>query len=333
MTSDFSSLFNHTSRPTRHQLDEVEDNLPPGLSEQGYTFDQTIELDTATLSTMGTNPKVTIPNGPFAGLIANLSPYKLETTATSTRAQCNLEREMNNYLIPLFQFGMFSDKDIELHPGPAFTFNGRVHANGNIYVNGNVTFLSKVTTANEFIYDVLRNDSTRSGASVKIKAPNPSTFLVSVTKGSMNDGPNLPTATASPAGQRGYFPGSPDGSINTSWNSTSVAAAVSGVANKFGGQILTRTTGAAALKLPLQLDGNPTVELIKRKMPNDSPDPDEPTSLDESRYHSKASIRILIDDEAPTTTDASGIPSTKGVLLSAFDPIPRRPQRQRLPRL
>ena len=78
-------------------------------------------------------------------------------------AQCKLTRDMNNYLIPLFQFGMFSDKDIELHPGPDFTFNGRVHANGNIYVNGSVKFLDKVTTANELVYDVLRNGSTRTG--------------------------------------------------------------------------------------------------------------------------------------------------------------------------
>jgi hypothetical protein len=316
MTSDFSSLFNHTSRPTLNQLNQIALEYPSELTAEGYTFDQKIEVDTARLTEMGTNPRVTIPSGPFGGLIANLSPYKLNTTATSSTAQCNLAREMNNYLIPLFQFGMFSDKDIELHPGPAFTFNGRVHANGNIYVNGNVTFLAKVTTANEFIYDVMRNGSTRSGASVKIKAPNPSTFLVNVTQGSMTNGPNITSATATPAGQRGYFPGSPNGTINTSWNGNSVAAAASGVANKFGGQLLTRTTGAAQLKLPLQLDGSPTRELIKRMMANDS------ETLSESRYHSKAEIRILIDDENPSTTDAARIPAGQGVALSTFDPIP-----------
>jgi len=313
MTSDFSSLFNSTSRPTLGQLDDIAASYPTELTPEGYTFDQRIELDTATLSTMGPNPTVTIPSGPFGGLIASISPYKLTTTATSATAQCNLVREMNNYLIPLFQFGMFSDKDIELHPGPAFTFNGRVHANGNIYVEGNVTFLAKVTAANEFIYDVLRNGSTRTGSSVKMKV---GAITVDVTKGSMNLGPNITTATATPAGQRGYFPGSPDGTINTSWDSTSVAAATSGVPNKFGGQLLTRTTGASALRLPLQLDGNPTHELIKRMMPNDS------QTLSESRYHSKAEIRILIDDENPSSLDASRIPAGQGVSLSTFDPIP-----------
>ena len=204
MTNDFSALFAHTSRPSDSQLHNIELNYPTELTSEGYTFpDHTIALNSVALAAMGTNPTVTIPYGPFGGLIANLKPYTLTTTAQSSMAQCKLTRDMNNYLIPLFQFGMFSDEDIELHPGPAFTFNGRVHANGNIYVNGSVKFLAKVTTANEFIYDVLRNGSTRTGATVSMQV---GSVNVAVTKGSMNNGPNLPTATASPAGQQGYFP-------------------------------------------------------------------------------------------------------------------------------
>lgn len=319
MTNDFSALFAHTSRPSTAQLHNIELTYPPELTAEGYSFpDHTIVLNSAALAAMGTNTAVTIPYGPFGGLIANLKPYTLTTNAQSSIAQCKLLRDMNNYLIPLFQFGMFSDEDIEVHPGPPFAFNGRVHANGNIYANGDIKFLAKVTTANEFIYDVLRNGSTRTGNNVSIQA---GSINVAVSKGSMNLGPRLPAATASPAGQRGYFPGSPYGTINSSWNSTSVAAAVSGTANQFGGQLLTRTTGAAPLKLPLQLDGSPTREIIKRRMPNDSPNPATPSALSDSRYHSKAQIRILIDDEAPSTTDAAGIPAGQGVFLSTFDPV------------
>jgi hypothetical protein len=319
MTNDFSSLFAHTSRPSVAQLRAIELTYPTELTNEGYTFpEHTIGLNSAALADLGPNPSVTIPYGPFGGMIANLRPYTLTTTAKSTMAQCKLSRDMNNYLVPLFQFGMFSDKDIELHPGPPFTFNGRVHANGNIYVNGSVKFLAKVTTANELIYDVLRNGSTRSGATVSMTV---GSVNVALTKGSMNYGPNLPLATASPEGQQGYFPGSPDGTINTSWKSTSVAAAALNTPNRFGGQLLTRTTGAAPLKLPLQLDNNDTRELIKRRMPNDSHGLTEPSALSESRYHSKAEIRILIDDESPSTADASGIPVGEGVVLSTFDPI------------
>jgi hypothetical protein len=319
MTNDFSGLFAHTSRPSTTQLHNIELNYPTELINEGYTFpDHTLALNSDALAAMGTNPTVTIPYGPFGGLIANLKPYTLTATAQSSMAQCKLSRDMNNYLIPLFQFGMFSDEDIELHPGPDFTFNGRVHANGNIYVNGSVKFLAKVTTANELIFDVLRNGGTRTGAMVSMQV---GTINVALTKGSMTNGPNLPSATASPAGQQGYFPGSPNGTVNASWKSTSVAAAIVGTPNQFGGQLLTRTTGAAPLKLPLQLDNNLTRELIKRRMPNDSPLPGITSALSDSRYHSKAGIRILIDDEAPSTTDASSIPAGQGVSLSTFDPI------------
>ncbi|MCM3871898.1 MAG: hypothetical protein ND895_14540 [Pyrinomonadaceae bacterium] len=326
MTNNFSTLFAHTSRPTNAELHDIELNTPDELTTPvdpanvAYRFpDHTLVKNLAAIAAMGTNTTVTIPYGPFNGLIAGVTPYKLTITAESTMAQCKLTRDMNNYLIPLFQFGMFSDRDIELHPGPAFVFNGRVHANGNIYVNGNVKFLDKVTTASEFIYDKLRNGDVRAGATVSMRV---GAIDVTINKGSMTNGPNITTATATPVGQRGYFPGSPDGTINTSWNTTSVAAAVAGQANKFGGQLLTRSTGAAQLKLPLQLDGNPTRELIKRMMPNDNADPLDPSALSESRYHSKAEIRILIDDEAPTLADGAGIPAGQGVTLSTWDPLP-----------
>lgn len=321
MTSDFSALFTRTSKPTQTQLDTVAASYPGELVAEGFTFSQTMTLDTATLIKMqdsqditdGSNPFVQIPSGPFAGLRASITPYRMTSTATQTNSsiQVGLEREMNNYLIPLFQFGMFSDKDIELHPGPPFVFNGRIHTNGNLYLNGDVTLRDKVTVANELVYDVLRNDSTRTGANVRMVV---NSITVPLTMGSVKIGPNLPGATPS---MRGYFPGSPNGTDNNSWRTTSVAAAKSGRNNQFGGQLLTRSTGSSPLLLPLQLGGNPTRELIKRSIAGEAGlDP----ILNQSRYHTKAQIRILIDDEGDAT-NAGGIPSGQGVNLSTFDPI------------
>jgi len=53
----------------------------------------------------------------------------------------------------------------------------------------------------------------------------------------------------------------------------------------------------------MQIEGNQTKEIIRRMMPNDN------TVLSESRYHEKAQIRILIDDETPASADAAGIPA------------------------
>jgi Tfp pilus assembly protein PilX len=306
MSSDFNTLFARTSRPTQTQLNNIA-AAPPDLASEGFAFNQSIVPDDTTLAAMrltqnitnGSYPTVTVPNGPLVGLTAAVIPYILTTTATSSTAQVNLERRMNNYLVPIFQFGMFSNEDMEIHPGPAFTFNGRVHANGNLYVNGNITFLDKVTTASEVVRDVLRNGATHTGTVTFNSGP------LTVGNASVVLGPNL----------AGSDPTSPDGTRNGSWKSNSVAT--------YGGQLLTSLTGVAPLKLPLQLDGNQPREIIKRRTPNDD------VTLSDSRYHSKAEIRILLEDEGSTTDVArsnaavNGDGTTNaGVNLSTFDPIP-----------
>lgn len=299
MSSDFSALFGRTSRPTSTQLNDIAAD-PPQLTGEGFSFTQSILLDQATLDAMratqgitnGAYPSVTVPDGPLVGLTASVAPYTLTTTATSASAQVNLTRQMNNYLVPIFQFGMFSNEDMEIHPGPAFTFNGRVHANGNLYLNGNVSFIDKVTTAGEAVRDVLRNGATHTGT-VTFESG-----TLNTGAGSVFNGPNV----------SGSNPSSPTGTTNPSWKSNSVAT--------YGGQVLTRSTGVGPLLLPLQLDGNQTREIIKRRTPSDT------ETLSDSRYHTKAGIRILIDDENPVGTDAAGIPSGQGVNLSTFYPIP-----------
>lgn len=317
MTNQFSALFQRTSNPTAAQLDAVAGKYPTELTAQGFTFTQSLKLDQPTLDKMspgGVAPYVDIEKGQLAGLKASVTPYKMTATAINsyTGARVTLERTINNYLVPLFQFGMFSDKDIELHPGPAFTFNGRIHTNGNLYLNGNVTMLDKVTVANELVYDVLRNGSVRTGASVKMMVGG--TLPVSLTKGSVVNGPNFPGAAV---GARGYNPTSPNGSNNATWTTTSANPAAAGTPNQFGGQLLTRSTGATPLVLPLQLGGSSTIELIKRSVAGEAVlDP----VLSKSRYHTKSEIRIIIDDES-MTGDAAGIPTGQGLTLSNFNPI------------
>ena len=116
MTNDFSALFARTSRPTTAQLNAIA-AAPPDLTSEGFRFtSQSIALDDTTLAAMrlsqgitnGAYPYVTIPTGPFAGLTASVTPYTLSSIAQSSFAQVSLTRQMNNYLIPIFQFGMFS---------------------------------------------------------------------------------------------------------------------------------------------------------------------------------------------------------------------------------
>lgn len=154
MTNDFCALFARTSRPTTAELNTIAAAYPTELTNEGFSFTKP-DGSPNQLLTVDTNAPtgtVTIPTGPFSGLVASVTPYLLDTTVvqTATGAQIRLQRRINNYLVPIFQFGMFSNEDLEVHPGPPFAFNGRVHANGNLYISGTMTFLSKLTTANDW---------------------------------------------------------------------------------------------------------------------------------------------------------------------------------------
>ena len=173
MTNDFSELFRRKLNPTAADLTAVAGAPPAPLLNEGFGFDQSIAEDTARLTELRriqnlpntVYPRVNIPEGPYAGLYASIIPYKMSSTATNqyTTAEVKLEREFNNYLVPLFQFGMFSNEDIEINPGPLLTFNGRVHTNRNLYAVRNVKFLNKVTMAGELVRDAVRGGDANTG--------------------------------------------------------------------------------------------------------------------------------------------------------------------------
>jgi hypothetical protein len=331
MTNDFSNLFRQKMNPTSADLAQIAADYPQALQTEGFTFAQTLEEDTDRLDELraiqglpsNVYPRVNISDGPYAGLYSSVIPYKMTSQAnrTITRTEVKLERDFNNYLVPLFQFGMFSNEDIEIHPGPLMTFNGRIHTNGNLYALRNTKFLNRITAAGEFVRDATRGGEPNDAAGndnvwIEVGGINVKSDLGAgsvKSGGGTVGGPNLPGSTS---GQRGYFPGSPNGIANANWETESVRQPTAGTSNRFGGQILTNTTGAAALKLPLELAGNSAAELIKRSLPSDS------DILKFSRYHNKSQIRILIDDETAGSGvgNVAGIPAGQGVMLSSFMP-------------
>ncbi|HQU83278.1 MAG TPA: hypothetical protein PKY59_09150 [Pyrinomonadaceae bacterium] len=337
MTNDFSNLFRSKMYPTAADLNTIALAHPPELTGEGFTFNQSIQEDLARLNELraaqglpaSIYPRVNIPDGPYSGLYASIIPYKMQSTATQgySKAEVKLEREFNNYLVPLFQFGMFSNEDIEVHPGPLMTFNGRVHTNQNLYALRNTKFLNRVTIAGELVRDATRGGepNNSSGNNEVYFQTNNINIRSSLGNGSVMSLGGLvggPFISGSVLGQRGFFPDSPLGVANPNWETESVKPIAAGVPNRFGGQVFTGTTGATSLKLPLEIGGNNPAELIKRSMPYDA------EILAESRYHSKAQVRILIDDwnAGNGAANVAGIPAGKGVLLkndaTGFDPIP-----------
>src|SRR5437763_1868995 len=103
----------------------------------------------------------TISAGPDAGLIGEILPVTLNVTArmAGSNAQVRLTRNVEVALIPVFQFGVFSDSDLSYFPGPPFDFAGRMHTNGNLFLgSGNsLTFHDKISAVSEVVRAQLSN--------------------------------------------------------------------------------------------------------------------------------------------------------------------------------
>ncbi len=108
----------------------VLDSLPyPNMD--GYTYD----LFDVTKEGVPTQEIITA--GDYMGLIGYVTRYNVMARALSGRSSTTINREVQHQFIPLFQFGVFYDEDLEIFPGPTMTFEGRVHTNANLYMGSN----------------------------------------------------------------------------------------------------------------------------------------------------------------------------------------------------
>lgn len=113
------------------------DPLPPG----GFCLVDVCNPGAAPVCNYPLRPTnlVTIPRGDYAGLQGFARRFRMVATAkasSSAGSDVQVTRDFNNYLIPTFQFGIFSDADFELYIPPTWAFGGWVHTNGNFFTTG-----------------------------------------------------------------------------------------------------------------------------------------------------------------------------------------------------
>jgi Tfp pilus assembly protein PilX len=147
--------------PTTAQLNAI-----TAPSVQGFTF------DTFTITANGSGTNVTISTGAYAGLNAFATPYTITAQASGTTLESGtvrLTQDLQDQLIPLFQFGVFYNGDLEIFPGPPMTFNGRIHSNKHIYIGGAATVDSRMSSASSIFR--CRKDNPSSCSNVQIKKP------------------------------------------------------------------------------------------------------------------------------------------------------------------
>ena len=76
----------------------------------------------------------------FKGLYGDGQTYVIASTASSTGQNSPVTSTVAQTVwfgnIPLFQFAIFYNQDMEINPGSSFTVNGHVHSNYNIWATG-----------------------------------------------------------------------------------------------------------------------------------------------------------------------------------------------------
>ncbi|MCH7565136.1 MAG: hypothetical protein IH968_15085 [Gemmatimonadetes bacterium] len=115
----------------------------------GFTF------DSFSVRKIGSVQTERITDGPFAGLYSLTQIVEIHSEAADGDFNSSaILVTAKAQAIPVFQFGVFYEKDLEITNGPRLDFAGWVHSNGNIYLSSsNQYFQDLVTTPNNVYHD------------------------------------------------------------------------------------------------------------------------------------------------------------------------------------
>jgi Tfp pilus assembly protein PilX len=230
-------LLEQKTAPSAADLDDVEQKTVAtlGTSMSSATFPVlSVKYYNSVTNTVGDAPSassnslVTITEGPNKGLRAQQTPIQVLATAKVNQASASVADAIRVDLIPVFQFAIFFDGDLEAQRPARMSVSGRVHTNGNLYLsNGErVDFLNTVTVAGRV------NSRGASSAALTVGSGTTGTYFRRLSDGTqVAIANNLPRA--SDADQKTY--------LETTYG--------------IGGGLQDSTTGAEPLSIPLRLSG------------------------------------------------------------------------------
>lgn len=124
------------------------------------------------------NPNQNIVLGPpYEGLYALGATYQIIANAKNTASQYGVRaavgQEVNLATIPIFQFAIFYQDDMEINPGAPMTISGLVHGNNNIYLQPQspLTFNNDLSASGDVIRNSKPGDPTvRPAGSIQFNA-------------------------------------------------------------------------------------------------------------------------------------------------------------------
>lgn len=332
MTRDFVDVFEQKLVPSDTDIANIKAKPVPGFSN--FTFETSI---TRTSENTPTN----LTGGSYSGLYALRDSWEVNSYATEERTgvKTQLRRRFYSDRIPVFQFGMFYEDDLEINRPPFFTFGGRVHTNGNLFVTAQpltwgdgIYFNSRVTAAGEIVNDIWKPGT---GTNFTDGVDNQSNVFISDASGVPQE---LLTGEGSvncvtPTGPNVFAskPNLPNCSENPNWMTQKA---------KFQGNL---ESSVRPLNLPLSQLNIDMVEIIKRgknvgDVANNAGTVAAVTSTtkdssltSKERFANKPGLRISLSDSkaklpgcaAATATDPCGVrlDGTLGTSSIGYQPL------------
>lgn len=232
----------------------------PSITNTGVTYSTAAA---ATLSGGGTWTSKTLTYGDYIGLNASTQTINVAVTATDSvngvAHTSTVNQTLEVQLIPLFQFGVFYQNDLEINPGATMTFAGPVHTNGDLYVgvdssSASLSFQSSITAYGEIMHARKGPGSLGTGA---VNIENDSSVYQNMNVG----------------GATGWLDSS-----NASWSSMAPT--------RWDNNVQDASMGTRQLNLPIS-SAVQSHDLIERRVGGES------TSLQQQKMDYKANIRII----------------------------------------
>jgi Tfp pilus assembly protein PilX len=328
MTSDLASTFKNIQAPNAATICALSANYP--------TWDTTITYpvyNIAPVSGCAVNPPTSvwgpIQSGPDAGLYAQIIPVTMNATAQrDTGETVSMTRTAEVALIPVFQFGVFSDSDLFFGQSPNLGFAGRVHTNGDLYLGVaagyNLVFGDKISAFGNVIREQMDNvipiSAGYNGGPVMIpnQANGCATELTNVAGAAASATCIDIASTVLGASEGSVTGGHGSAQVGANWKTVSTGTysnyLIDGNGNQATGQDGPDGTGASDLTLPFVSGTTSAVQIIR--LP---PSTESITSvLGQNREANLAQIRILLaDNEAQLhLNDWNGNPAQDYQLVS-----------------
>ncbi len=319
MTSDVASTFKSIQSPTSAQICALSSNYPTWDSSITYQTYNIAPIPTAfgqnpcSAASLAANPSPTtawgpVQSGPDAGLYAQIIPITMNVVAQRGSGETvSMTRTAEVALIPVFQFGVFSDSDLFFGRSPNLGFAGRVHTNGDLYLGvadgANLVFGDKISAFGNVIRQQMDNGVVAAGnddgGTVMIPTQNNgcSAQMANVAGAIPNGTTCVDISTTSLGASLGSVQGGHGSAQNTaSWKNVSSSTyqgyLIDGNGNPITGADGPNSTGATDLTLPFVSGATNAAQIVR--LP---PAGEIITSvLGQNREANLAQIRIILAD-------------------------------------